>query len=120
MLGVVPYNMAFTGFGDDIVIIVASALVVSAAVERSGVVEAALHVFSPRISSVRGQLVLLVATVTVTLEVVDGLPQGVLAVTVYVVVLFGDAVTEEPVVALSPVAGLHVYDVAPVAVNVVD
>jgi di/tricarboxylate transporter len=65
LLGVVPYDAAFTGFGDDIVIIVASALVVSAAVERSGVVEAALHAFAPRISSVRGQLVLLVATVTV-------------------------------------------------------
>ena len=32
----------------------------------------------------------------------------------------GDAVTEEPVVALKPVAGLHVYIVAPVAVSVVD
>jgi di/tricarboxylate transporter len=65
LVGVVPFDMAFTGFSDDIVIIVASALVVSAAVERSGIVEAAVHVFSPRISSVRGQLVLLVATVTV-------------------------------------------------------
>jgi hypothetical protein len=32
----------------------------------------------------------------------------------------GEAVTEEPVVALSPIAGLHVYDEAPVAVNVAD
>ena len=34
--GIVPYDKAFSGFSDDIVIIVASALVVSASVARSG------------------------------------------------------------------------------------
>lgn len=34
--GIVPAEQAFTGFSDDIVIIVASALIVSAAVARSG------------------------------------------------------------------------------------
>ena len=37
--GIVPHDKAFSGFSDDIVIIVASALVVSAAVARSGVIE---------------------------------------------------------------------------------
>ena len=37
--GIVPTDKAFDGFSDDIVIIVASALVVSAAVARSGVIE---------------------------------------------------------------------------------
>ncbi|MGH6802057.1 MAG: SLC13 family permease, partial [Methyloceanibacter sp.] len=37
--GIVPPKEAFKGFSDDIVIIVGSALVVSAAVARSGVVE---------------------------------------------------------------------------------
>ena len=55
-------------------------------------------------------------TMTVTCAVH---PPGV-PVTVYVVVVVGDAVTEEPVVALKPVAGVHVYDVAPVAVKVAD
>ena len=64
LVGVVPYDKAFSGFGDDIVIIVASALVVSAAVERSGVVEWAIHGLSTRIKTVHGQLVLLVAVVT--------------------------------------------------------
>ena len=41
-------------------------------------------------------------------------------VTVYVVVEAGVAVTDEPVVLLNPVAGLQAYEVAPVAVNVVD
>jgi hypothetical protein len=41
-------------------------------------------------------------------------------VTVYVVVEVGLAVTEEPVVALNPVAGLHEYVFAPFAVSIVD
>jgi di/tricarboxylate transporter len=65
LLGVVPYEAAFSGFGDDIVIIVASALVVSAAVERSGVVEAVLHRVSPNVTSPQAQIVLLVGAVTV-------------------------------------------------------
>lgn len=63
--GIVPHKAAFSGFGDDIVIIVASALVVSAAVARSGVMEAALHRVSPYITSVQGQIVVLVAVVTI-------------------------------------------------------
>lgn len=39
-------------------------------------------------------------------------------VTVYVVVPDGEAITEEPVVLLSPVGGDHVYELAPLAVNV--
>ena len=38
-VGIVPADKAFDGFSDDIVIIVGSALVVSAAVARSGVIE---------------------------------------------------------------------------------
>jgi di/tricarboxylate transporter len=62
--GIVPHREAFSGFGDDIVIIVASALVVSAAVARSGVMEAVLHRVAPVMTSVQGQIVLLVAAVT--------------------------------------------------------
>ena len=38
-VGIVPADQAFAGFGDDIVIIVATALLVSAAVARSGITE---------------------------------------------------------------------------------
>ena len=44
----------------------------------------------------------------------------VVPVTVYVVVVVGDAVTEDPVVELKPVDGLHEYVEAPDAVNVVE
>ncbi len=49
--GVVPADAAFKGFSDDIVIIVASALLVSAAVARSGVVEAAMRPLVPWLRS---------------------------------------------------------------------
>lgn len=47
-LGIVTPKQAFTGFSDDIVIIVGSALVISAAVQRSGVIERALRIVSRR------------------------------------------------------------------------
>ncbi len=64
-LGLVPAADAFSGFSDDIVVIVGSALVVSAGVARSGVVDAAIKRFFPTLVSVRGQMLLLLVTVTV-------------------------------------------------------
>src|SRR4051794_33591619 len=43
VVGIVPAKEAFSGFSDDIVIIVGSALVVSAAISRSGVMDIALR-----------------------------------------------------------------------------
>jgi di/tricarboxylate transporter len=63
LAGIVPYDKAFKGFSDDIVIIVGSALVVSAAVARSGVVEVALTRYGSGIVSVRTQMFVLVAAV---------------------------------------------------------
>ncbi len=63
-LGIVPPGEAFSGFSDDIVIIVGSALVVSAAVSHSGIMEVAVRRFAPGISSPRAQLILLVVSVT--------------------------------------------------------
>jgi len=62
-LGVVPAAKAFSGFSDDIVIIVGSALVVSAAVSRSGIMEAALGRLAPNVTQPRIQLLLLVTVV---------------------------------------------------------
>jgi len=63
--GIVAPEHAFIGFSNDIVIIVGSALVVSAAVARSGIMELLIRRYAPDISSPRAQLILLVATVTV-------------------------------------------------------
>lgn len=65
LVGIVPAKEAFTGFSDDIVIIVASALLVSAAVSRSGIVELALQRVGHLLTSQRMTIVVLVGAVTV-------------------------------------------------------
>jgi di/tricarboxylate transporter len=62
--GTVPASKAFTGFSDDIVIIVASALVLSAAIGRSGIIESALRFVSAHVQRVQWQLTVLVGSVT--------------------------------------------------------
>src|SRR5690606_38805817 len=64
-VGIVPSEEAFSGFADDIVIIVGSALVVSAAVARSGIVDIAIKKFFPNLNSFRAQLALLMIVVAV-------------------------------------------------------
>ncbi|GAB5428821.1 MAG: SLC13 family permease [Devosia indica] len=65
LVGIVPFERAFVGFSNDIVIIVGSALVVSAAVARSGIMEILIRRHVPRMSSPRVQLIVLVTIVTV-------------------------------------------------------
>ncbi|WP_137389047.1 SLC13 family permease [Rhodoligotrophos defluvii] len=62
--GIVAPERAFTGFSDEIVIIIASALLVSAAVARSGVVETALRWLGPYLVTPRMQILVLVTAVT--------------------------------------------------------
>jgi di/tricarboxylate transporter len=64
LLGIVEPKAAFTGFADDIVIIVASALIISAAIERSGVVEAVIVRLTSGMSRMGSQLTVLVGSVT--------------------------------------------------------
>jgi di/tricarboxylate transporter len=61
--GIVPYDKAFSGFSDDIVIIVASALIVSTAVARSGVIETALRPLAPWLTTPTVQVFALTAVV---------------------------------------------------------
>ena len=63
--GIVPPDQAFRGFGDDIVIIVATALLVSAAVARSGITERLMAPLAPHLTTVRRQVIVLVGVVTV-------------------------------------------------------
>lgn len=64
-VGIVPSDKAFDGFSDQIVIIVASALVVSAAVGRSGVIEWAIAPIAPYMKTTGTQIAVLVSTVAV-------------------------------------------------------
>ncbi|HXV23447.1 MAG TPA: SLC13 family permease [Alphaproteobacteria bacterium] len=63
-VGVVPMDEAFSGFSDEIVIIIASALVVSAAVERTGFVEALVRPLERYMRSTGAQIAVLGGAVT--------------------------------------------------------
>ncbi len=62
-VGIVPANKAFSG-SDDIVIIVASALLISAAVARSGVIERVVRKLRAHLVTIHQQVVALVGAVT--------------------------------------------------------
>jgi di/tricarboxylate transporter len=64
VVGIVPPAEAFHGFSDDIVIIVGSALLVSSAVARSGIVEQVLHRLGPYLTSQQMVILVLVGAVT--------------------------------------------------------
>ena len=61
LIGIVPPQHAFEGFSDDVVIIIAAALVVSAAIARSGVVEAIMRPIAPRLKTTAVQVPVLSA-----------------------------------------------------------
>ena len=65
VVGIVPASKAFEGFSDDIVIIIAAALLVSAAIARSGAIETLMRPVLPRLRTVRTQVPALVGAVTV-------------------------------------------------------
>lgn len=65
-IGVVSPKAAFAGFSDDIVVIVGSALVLSAAVQRSGMIESVLQSLAQRIRSPQGQMLALSTAVGVS------------------------------------------------------
>ncbi|MGE5476832.1 MAG: SLC13 family permease [Bacteroidales bacterium] len=77
-LGVVPAKDAFRGFADDIVILVASALVVSAAIERSGVVDLVLQRVSRHLNTTTRQVLVLSTAVALLSAVMKNI--GALAV----------------------------------------
>ncbi|KAA1053755.1 SLC13 family permease [Azospirillum argentinense] len=63
--GVVPPDRAFVGFGDPVVVIVASALVVSAGVGKSGVIGRAVRSLEPRMRTTGMQVAVLTGSVAV-------------------------------------------------------
>lgn len=64
VLGVIPAENAFDGFRNDVTVIIACALVVSAAFARSGIVELVLRRILPLLKSERSQAPVLTAVVT--------------------------------------------------------
>ncbi|MBE1203211.1 SLC13 family permease [Aminobacter carboxidus] len=101
-IGIVPQAEAFSGFSDDIVIIVGSALLVSAGVARSGIMEYAIQRFAPEVSSVRAQLALLVIIVTILSAFVKNI--GALAIMIPIAFQFARRSNTSPSVFLMPMA----------------
>jgi di/tricarboxylate transporter len=101
-VGVVPFDRAFSGFADDIVIIVGSALVVSAAVSRSGIMETALQRFAPNVTSPRIQLIVLVGVVAMLSAFVKNI--GALAIMIPIAFQFARRSNVSPSMFLMPMS----------------
>lgn len=101
-VGVVPFDQAFSGFSDDIVIIVGSALIVSAGVARSGIVDAAIKKFFPNLNALHTQLVLLMVVVAVLSAFIKNI--GALAIMMPVAFQFAKKSGASPSKYLMPMA----------------
>ena len=65
LIGLTPAKKAFDGFSNDVVVIIACALVVSAGFARSGVIEALLRPITPRLKTASTQVPVFVAATAV-------------------------------------------------------
>ncbi|RWB73645.1 SLC13 family permease [Mesorhizobium sp.] len=101
-VGIVPFDQAFSGFSDDIVIIVGSALLVSAGIARSGIMEVAIERFAPKLSGVRSHLALLVIVVTLLSAFVKNI--GALAIMIPIAFQFARRSSISPSIFLMPMA----------------
>lgn len=101
-VGVVPAEAAFSGLSDDIVVIVASALVVSGAIARSGILEVALQRLAPSIDRPRAQLVALVVSVTLLSAFVKNI--GALAIMMPIAFQMARTSAVSPSMFLMPMA----------------
>src|SRR3982751_3019094 len=101
-VGVVKPKDAFSGFSDDIVIIVGSALVLSGAVQRSGVIERAMLLLQRRVTRIRSQLLLLCASVGFASALVKNI--GALAMMMPVAFQMSKRSNAAPAVFLMPMS----------------
>ncbi|MDB5513044.1 MAG: TrkA-C domain protein [Enterovirga sp.] len=101
-VGIVPAKEAFSGFSDDIVIIVASALVVSAAIGRSGMMERGLQYVSPYATTTQMQVIVLVGAVTVLSALIKNI--GALAMLMPIAFQLARKNNRSPSVFLMPMA----------------
>jgi di/tricarboxylate transporter len=102
VVGIVPPEEAFVGFSDDIVIIVGSALLVSSAVARSGIVEQVLRQLGPYLSSRQMVIIVLVSAVTLLAAFVKNV--GALAMLMPVAFQLARRTNTSPSFLLMPMA----------------
>ncbi len=102
LAGTVKPDQAFSGFSDDIVIIVGSALVVSAAVGRSGIIETLLHWLSRKVTRLTGQMAVLVGSVMILSALVKNI--GALAMMMPAAFKMAKRANRSPSVFLMPMS----------------
>jgi di/tricarboxylate transporter len=102
LIGVVPLDKAFEGFSDDVVVIVAAALVISAAVARSGAVETIMRPVTPHLRSVAVQVPVLAAATMVLAMVTKNV--GALAILMPVAMQLARRTGTPPAALLMPMA----------------
>ncbi|PZX48469.1 di/tricarboxylate transporter [Cereibacter changlensis] len=102
LAGTVSPEEAFSGFSDDIVMIVASALVVSAAVSRSAMIEAALRWLVRRLNTFQGQMLVLVGSVTLLSALIKNI--GALAMMMPAAIRMAKKSHNSPSLYLMPMA----------------
>jgi len=101
-IGVVPAKDMFSGFSDDITIIVGSALIVSAAIARTGIMEHAARRFLPQSLNMRAQLAVLIGTVALLSAFVKNI--GALAIMLPIALQFAKRSNVPPSVFLMPMS----------------
>lgn len=102
LIGLVPADKAFSGFSDDIIAIIASALVVSAAVARSGIVERVLKPLAPWLTNTSVQVAVLAGTVAALSGFVKNI--GALAMLMPVAFQLARKTETSPSIYLMPMA----------------
>lgn len=100
--GDVPVKQAFTGFTSDVVIIVGSALVVSAAIARSGVIEWAVGPWLERLRTAQVQVPVLAGTTAILSMLTKNV--GALAILMPVALRIGRKTGTSPASLLMPMA----------------
>lgn len=102
LIGVVPLDKAFTGFADDVVVIVAAALVISHAVARSGAVETLMRPLTPRLRTAAVQVPVLAGATMVLAMVTKNV--GALAILMPVALQLARRTGTAPAALLMPMA----------------
>jgi di/tricarboxylate transporter len=100
--GVVPMAKAFTGFSDQIVVVVASALVISKALSLSGTVERLLEPLAHRLTTTNRQAAVLVGAVTALSAFMKNI--GALAIFMPVALQFSRRIKASPSRLMMPLA----------------
>ncbi len=102
LIGVVPPERAFEGFANEIVIIIAAALVVSEAIARSGAVESVMRPVLPRLKTVQAQVTVMAGSVLVLSMVTKNV--GALAILMPVALQVARRTGTSPSALLMPMA----------------